>query len=429
MRTATYLLCVVILATLFTGLGFSAQEPTIAVRVGPGFRVDSNGCISPPKTSSVWTITGGDWVRPEVQGYLKRIDPFLNEERRKFDWHGMGPGSGIYVFGTDHLCGFSASKTDASLALEPVTPQDIQDLRDRADADSRAAIKAGLWVAMLGFFLLVAVIIMTILALSRSKQRKDYESQVQTLIEGNIDAGAEAEARHRGEILALDKRYEAFIEDLRNKHAVDIATVHDLYTPVTGPPVVAGGLTPDLPLNIEGNMLRTTYEDLPIAAHLPYGDAARTGLFRRIGPILYGLLSGHVQVRDADGKQHPKIFHNQPGYQTDVVLPDGDFRTVYSLAACCNPVTTGNWMEGAADDFTFTLMATGALVAPTPPITPLGIEAPQELTTPAGGRILIYPAEHEEVAVDGNAEALQVTIKAAAGAAETPQSQQKIETV
>ncbi len=214
-------------------------------------------------------------------------------------------------------------------------------------------------------------------------------------------------------------------QQVRDQAAMDtareVARTHELYNAYSAPPVVAGGLPPTSPNEVEDTMLREAYRELPISDHLSYEQARAARLFYRTGAIEYGLLNGHVTIRgaaatvdavDAEALYEPKILRNEPGYRTTVHLPNGEVRTVYSLAACCNPVRTGNWME-AGEDFTFTPMTVGSLVVPAPVVQPV-VERPEqtlELATPGGGQLLIMGPGYVS-SIDGDANSMTITLVA-----------------
>jgi hypothetical protein len=392
----------VTLATLFLGLGAFAQ-PKINITVPQGFVSDYRGCIEITTPGTVWAITGGAWARKEVRDYLVSINPFLGDPDRQFDWRGNGPNSGVRISAADkEICGFASTTIDADLELSSLNASDIAGLRaERDKAIANETLLARTLFVVIA--LLVSAIIISVCqakgAARHHSEEAEQQQAHQTELNRTVDNGIRALTRQRQE------------------HRQELDRVHSLYNPYDGEPVIPGGLQPTWPDQIAAIMLLTAYEDHPIAEHLSYETAVATGLFRRIGPIEYGLMNGHVVMRNGDTSRSNKILRNQPGYRTTIRLPDGTEMVVYSLQACCNPVLTGNWMEGAADDFTFTLMAVNSEIAPAPTPTVTGRmlaelgEPTQELTTADGGVILVF-GDPRSFSVNGDENSLTLTAHA-----------------
>jgi hypothetical protein len=380
----------VFLAVLLLGPGNNvfAQQPATPT-VAPA------GCVPVIDGDNLWVLSGHKLDLAALAAKNPDLNPQLDSPKRQFATRykqlGVHLALGECIYGVVRhgrdLVPAPVVKT-ASVTPPPPLPDPPAPASNGSDSVA--------W-RLFGFLLIVAAIIVGGLifwgrSLLKTLARESAEVEV-----GEAELTAEADRRV----------------------ARAVANTHNLYDPYTGPPVVSGGLPPHAAGAINEVLLREAYGELPVSRYIPYDTATIARLIYRIGPIEYGLMNGHVRVRGAAANSYvPKILGNQPGYRTTVHLPDDTEQVVYSLAACCNPVRIGNWME-AADDFTFTPMPGGAaIVAPAPAVPePVIPEIPiAEFTTPGGGRVVVYgPGSVVAVPTEGT---LTVTISEAALAAE-----------
>lgn len=383
MRRACTTLFSAILIALITGLGAFAQEPKIAISVPKNFTVTTDGCIVVPAPSNVWAITGGAWAKPEVKAYLTKVNPFLLEPRRQFDWHNMGPGSGIMVFMNDRICGFSSAKVDATLAVTSLSVVDFAKLQAERDAAlQKNAAMENLIVLLVGFLALAAVGAL-LLFLNVQKQKAKTQEARELAEERATQLTAEQEghaaelrglhAQHEQAITSLNDEYAQTLVALNKRHEVAlaeaVAEVHSLYNPYDGVPVIEGGLPPtSKSATIESVMLREAYRDHAgsNATFLPFEAARTANLCRRVAPITFGYMNGDgVEIRNGDDTHTPKNLRNQPGYHTRIAFPNEREEDAYCLVNCCNPALRGDFIR-PGDNFTFTPAPSGSIIAPAP---------------------------------------------------------------
>ena len=423
MRRVSVFFSAILLIALSLGLGALAQEPTTTV--SSIYPVGVDGCLVVPKPSDVWTLTKGDWDKPVVKDRLKDINPRLAEPAHQFDWEGHGIGSGIYIYPGDRLCGFTptfSATHDPSISTDDV----VGKLRAERDA-ATAKIEDMLARLQLLFIALVVALIAAIVLWAMKKEKTQASAFWKQAAEDRSTDAMVERGRHAQEIEELAGVHDATIAEIEKRHATEIAAIHASYNPYDGVPVIAGGLapTPDNALKIEATMLLSTYNLRGDGneSFLPFAEAIRTGLFRRIGPITFGYLNGNgIEVQNGDATSGPKNLRNQPGYRTRVRFPNGTEEDAYCLQACCNPIVRGDFIR-PGDNFTFTPAPVGAEILPAPPIpdTPTSTvgELVGEFPTPTGGRILGYGPGPVSSAVSEHS--LTVTVREnVAESAETP---------
>ena len=334
-----------LLVVLFMGLGSFAQEPKgVSVTASPNFNVDSEGCVTVPQSSNIWAITDGAWSKKEVREYLIKVNPFLAEPKRRFNWHRHGRGSGIRISGKDRVCGFV---TDAALGMPLASEMERQRIlaeRDNANARAERFAHDDNFLTLALFIVVIAGLIFH---LAKTKLR---------------------ERRHTREIKGVEEFYigqlRAQLADIAREVAELVEAMQAAYDPYDGPPVVEGGISPNDPVGVEYAMLCSAYADYAgqNAAFLPFEAAVASNLFHRVGPITFGFMNGDgCIVRNGVGDLAPKNLVNQPGYRTRVAFPNGTEQDVYLLMAGGNPV----WIE-ESDNFTFTPSPVGTEVAPAP---------------------------------------------------------------
>jgi len=375
---------------------------------GPGVET----YITVVEGDSLWTLDH-DFNLAALAAKNPQLKPSLDDPSRLSDWHGIHNGR-VTIIPGEHIVGVTRhgknlvpedvkSPMTAGTETGPVPPIPATNANPSVQEAAQSSIG----------WLIVLLFLSTMIALWKWRSAKQNGEKLL------------ADERERSQTLLEGERImnERTIEKVRQAAQRQVADVSTLYNPYTARAVAPGGLPPSAPDAIEQSLLRESYRELPVAPHIPYDTAIATRLYYRIGPIEYGLMNGHVRVRGAvQGSDPadlrltyaPKILVNQPGYRTTVHLPNGSEMVVYSLAGCCNPVRVGNWIEGAGNDFTFTLMAGGATVAPAPaPPTPVVLEPVEdqvaEFTTPTGGRLVVYGPGLVSSAV-GDVSSLTVTV-------------------
>ena len=407
-----------LLAVLLLGVGNAfAQQPATA----------PTGCVKVIDGDSLW-IFNHSFNLAALAVQNPDMDPPLDDTRRQFTtkYNQLG----VKIFEGEVICGVTRSRSrlipDAALKAAtgfdtgisinqvplPPAPAKMAELQGKLDKVNQAYVNA--------FWVLLAILALAILFLSEWRRSKRATKAIKEAFESYRESSERAIANEQAAIRRIVNEGELAVARTR-------AEIHDLYNPYTATPVVRGGLLPTEPTMIEYALLREAYRDQAISQYLPYTAATATRLLYRVGPIECGMLSGHVRVRgivapgatlaEIEAAYEQKILVPQLGYRTTVHLPDDTERVVYSLAACCNPVRTGNWIEGAGNDFVFTPMAVGATVAPAPvaPQPVLPVEEPVcEFPTPTGGRIVVFgPGPvHSEVGGDTKNASLTVTVVA-----------------